>query len=48
MKIASFNVNSIRSRLEVVVCWLSQQQPDVLCVQETKVQDVDFPKEAFE
>ena len=48
MKIASFNVNSIRSRLEVVLVWLAQHQPDVLCVQETKVQDVDFPKEAFD
>ncbi len=48
MKVASFNVNSIRSRLEVVLGWLAQHQPDVLCVQETKVQDVDFPKETFE
>ena len=48
MKISSFNVNSIRSRLEVVLGWLAEHQPDVLCVQETKVQDVDFPKEAFE
>jgi exodeoxyribonuclease-3 len=48
MKVASFNVNSIRMRLEVVLGWLSQHQPDVLCVQETKVQDVDFPREAFE
>ncbi|MHC4691288.1 MAG: exodeoxyribonuclease III [Planctomycetota bacterium] len=48
MKVASFNVNSIRMRLEVVLEWLSQHQPDVLCVQETKVQDVDFPREAFE
>ncbi len=48
MKIGSFNVNSLRSRLEVVFGWLSQHQPDVLCVQETKVQDVDFPREAFE
>jgi exodeoxyribonuclease-3 len=48
MKVASFNVNSIRSRLEAVVGWLAENQPDVLCVQETKVQDADFPKEAFE
>jgi len=48
MKVGSFNVNSIRMRLEVVLGWLSQHQPDVLCVQETKVQDVDFPMEAFE
>jgi exodeoxyribonuclease-3 len=35
-------------RLEVVLGWLSRHQPDVLCVQETKVQDVDFPSEAFD
>lgn len=48
MLVASFNVNSIRSRVEAVLGWLSRHQPDVLCVQETKVQDADFPKEAFE
>jgi len=48
MKIASFNVNSIRSRLPVVLDWLTENQPDVLCVQETKVQDVDFPAEPFD
>jgi len=48
MKIASFNVNSLRVRMEVVVDWLAKNSPDVLCVQETKVQDVDFPSEAIE
>jgi len=48
MKVASFNVNSLRARLPVVLQWLEKHQPDVLCVQETKVQDVDFPFEAFE
>jgi exodeoxyribonuclease-3 len=47
MKAASFNVNSLRARLPVVVKWLSEQQVDVLAVQETKVQDEDFPYEAF-
>ncbi len=47
MKVGSFNVNSLRSRLSVVLGWLSRHQPDVLCVQETKVQDVDFPSDAF-
>lgn len=47
MKIASFNVNSIRRRLGVVTRWLKRHQPDVLCLQETKVQDADFPLEAF-
>jgi len=48
MKVASFNVNSLRARLEIVLGWLEENQPDVLCVQETKVQDVDFPSDAFE
>jgi exodeoxyribonuclease-3 len=48
MKVASFNVNSIRARLPIVTNWLCENQPDVLCVQETKVQDKDFPTEAFD
>ncbi len=47
MKIASFNVNSLRARLPIVLGWLSEHQPDVLCVQETKVQDIDFPTDVF-
>jgi exodeoxyribonuclease-3 len=48
MKVASFNVNSLRARLPVVLDWLARQSPDVLCTQETKVQDVDFPKDQFD
>jgi len=48
MKIASFNVNSLRVRLPIVTKWLTDHQADVLCVQETKVQDHDFPAEAFD
>ena len=47
-KIATFNVNSIRARLDIVLDWLETAAPDVLCLQETKVQDADFPVEAFE
>ena len=43
MKIATFNANSIRSRLDAILAWLKAQCPDVLCVQETKVQDHEFP-----
>ena len=43
MKIATFNVNSLRKRLPIVLEWLAQQKPDVLCLQETKVQDSEFP-----
>ena len=48
MKIASFNVNSLRVRLPIVLQWLAEYQPNILCVQETKVQDNDFPIEAFD
>ncbi|HNS19412.1 MAG TPA: exodeoxyribonuclease III [Sedimentisphaerales bacterium] len=47
MRIASFNVNSIRVRLPIVLSWLQKNRPDILAVQETKVQDADFPREAF-
>ncbi len=43
MKIATFNVNSIRKRLPIVLDWLDRHKPDVLCLQETKVQDTEFP-----
>ena len=43
MKIATYNVNSIRQRLPIVLDWLAEHKPDVLCLQETKVQDQDFP-----
>jgi exodeoxyribonuclease-3 len=45
MKIATYNVNSIRRRLPIVLGWLREHQPDVLCLQETKVPDQDFPLE---
>jgi exodeoxyribonuclease III len=47
MRIATWNVNSIRARLERVTAWLQAQSPDVLCLQETKVVDADFPGEAL-
>ena len=48
MQIASWNVNSIRTRLGHVTDWLQQNPVDVLCLQETKVVDADFPKGPFE
>ena len=48
MKIVTWNVNSIRTRSEQVVDWLSRDQVDVLCLQETKVIDADFPRATFE
>ncbi len=47
MKIVTFNCNSVRSRLDIVLRWLADHNPDILCLQETKVQDVEFPLEAF-
>ncbi len=43
MKIATFNVNSIRKRMPIVLDWLKANKPDVMCLQETKVVDEDFP-----
>ena len=47
MKVATFNANSIRSRLPIICDWITMHDPDILGIQETKVQDSDFPKEIF-
>jgi exodeoxyribonuclease III len=47
MKVATYNVNSIRQRLPIVLDWLAEHKPDVMCLQETKVQDDDFPAAAI-
>ena len=47
MRIATFNANSIRTRLPIILDWLNTQDPDLLAIQETKAQDKDFPKETF-
>ena len=47
-KIATYNVNSIRSRLHIVIPWLQENQPTVFCMQETKVEDKKFPVKEFE
>src|SRR5271169_6022921 len=43
MKIATWNVNSIKVRLPQVLDWLATNQPDVLCLQELKQEDSQFP-----
>jgi exodeoxyribonuclease-3 len=48
MKVATFNANSIRSRMDPILAWLQHENPDVLCVQEIKVQDQDFPAEPIQ
>ncbi len=47
MLIATFNVNSVRTRLDIITRWLSAKQPDLLFLQETKTQDAFFPDLAF-
>ena len=47
MRIATWNINSVRRRLPLVLDWLAANKPDVLCLQETKVPDSDFPAAAF-
>ena len=48
MLIATFNVNSVRSRLHILDKWLNEIKPDFLFMQETKTQDDFFPKDFFE
>ena len=48
MKIATWNVNSIRARQGRLLAWLQKAQPDVLCLQELKATDESFPYEAIQ
>lgn len=48
MLIATFNVNSVRQRLEHLVRWLGERSPDLVCLQELKCLDEAFPREAIE
>ena len=48
MLIATWNVNSIRTRLSQIIDWINQVNPDILCLQETKVMDYNFPFEPLE
>ncbi|MGE5894988.1 MAG: exodeoxyribonuclease III, partial [bacterium] len=48
MKIATYNVNSLRARLSLVKDWLRKESPDMLCIQETKVPDESFPRNDLE
>jgi exodeoxyribonuclease III len=43
VKIATFNVNSIAVRLPILIAWLEQAKPDIVCLQETKCPTADFP-----
>jgi exodeoxyribonuclease-3 len=48
MRIATWNVNSIRQRMDNLQAWLREREPDIVCLQEIKCQDEAFPREAFE
>jgi exodeoxyribonuclease III len=48
LRIATWNINSVRFRIDIVERFLRDHAPDVLCLQETKVVDRDFPHEMFE
>src|SRR5215470_19653513 len=48
MKIATWNVNSIKVRLDTALAWLKDAKPDVVALQEIKCVDENFPIEAFE
>ncbi|MGE0179942.1 MAG: exodeoxyribonuclease III [Sphingomonas sp.] len=47
LRIASWNINSVRARAGIVERFLTEEAPDILCLQETKVRDEDFPQEMF-
>ena len=47
VKIATWNINSLKTREDQVLDWLEQNEPDVLCLQETKVTDQEFPEDGF-
>jgi exodeoxyribonuclease-3 len=48
MKIATYNVNGVNGRLPVLLKWLNESQPDVVCLQELKAPQEKFPLEAIE
>ena len=48
MKLATWNVNSLKVRLQQLLEWLARAQPDVVCLQETKLEDAKFPRQELE
>ncbi len=48
MRIATWNVNSIKQRIDSALTWLAERKPDIVCLQETKTVDDAFPREPFE
>ena len=48
VKIASFNINNVVSRLDNLLDWLAEAEPDVVCLQELKAQQAAFPADVLE
>ena len=48
MRVATWNVNSVKQRLDNILAWLAERAPDIVCLQEIKCVDDAFPREAFE
>jgi len=48
MRVATWNVNSLKQRIDTVAAWLSERQPHIVCLQEIKCVDGAFPREPFE
>jgi exodeoxyribonuclease-3 len=48
MKIATWNINGVRARIEGAAAWVKDVQPDILCLQEIKSEEASFPREPFE
>ena len=48
MRIATWNVNSIKQRMDHLTAWISERRPDIVCLQETKCVDETFPREPLE
>src|SRR6201994_2396485 len=48
MKIASYNINNINGRLDVLLCWLAKASPDIVCLQELKCENNKFPEKQLQ
>ena len=48
VKIVTFNVNGVRARMDTLIEWLKNTEPEVVALQEIKIQDADFPISNFE
>ena len=48
MKIATWNINGVRARIDTALAWVKEAQPEIVCLQEIKCEDAAFPAAAFE